>query len=252
MKTRTFWGAPITVPLPAGADIYLTGGKTHSSERRLTKYLLLHLTTSAQVIDIGAHIGFYSMLAAEIASNGKVFAIEPASGSFKLLRKNVAPLDNCVPLNIAISEASKPVRFYEYDVLHSEYNTLEAEQFQNEEWHVASNVNSKLIQSDSLDDFCEENRIKPDFIKIDVEGGELKVLEGGRNILSRHNSTIVIEFVCAARKNINHIKAEKLLISLRYSSFVINELGELATVVDVERYLQNSKLESDNIVFKKV
>jgi len=64
-KTKLFFGKKITVTLPAGSDIYLTGGKAHDSEIRLTKFILKNLAQDDVFIDVGAHFGFFTRLASE-------------------------------------------------------------------------------------------------------------------------------------------------------------------------------------------
>src|SRR5690606_12974270 len=73
-KARTFFGNDMQVLLPAATDIYLTGGKTHSSEIRLARFMINRLKPGDVYVDIGAHFGFFTLLAsALVGDKGKVY-----------------------------------------------------------------------------------------------------------------------------------------------------------------------------------
>jgi hypothetical protein len=63
IKVNTFFDRHMLIRFPAGTDIYLTGGKTDDAELRLTRFLFSELGPGDQFIDIGAHFGYYSLLA---------------------------------------------------------------------------------------------------------------------------------------------------------------------------------------------
>jgi hypothetical protein len=74
--TKTFWGDSIRVVLPASTDIYLSGGKTHSSELRLTKYLINNIQETDTVLDIGAHVGYFTLLISTLAKKAKCMRLK--------------------------------------------------------------------------------------------------------------------------------------------------------------------------------
>src|SRR5690606_1029921 len=65
MTTDIFSGGQMRIALPASTDIYLTGGKSHDSEIRLARLMMQELTAESVYIDIGAHYGYFSIIAAE-------------------------------------------------------------------------------------------------------------------------------------------------------------------------------------------
>jgi hypothetical protein len=88
-KIKTFFGIYMTTALPSGTDVLLNRIKSHDSEIRLSKFLTRHLCKGQTFIDIGAHHGYYSLLAAAlVGKEGKVFAIEASKKSFELLQYN--------------------------------------------------------------------------------------------------------------------------------------------------------------------
>ena len=65
-NVKTFWGDNIQVLLPSSMDIYLIGGKTHNSEIRLAKFYINNLLENDDTLDIGSHIGYFSLLSSFI------------------------------------------------------------------------------------------------------------------------------------------------------------------------------------------
>lgn len=151
--------------------------------------------------------------------------------------------------NKAVSFDKNPVKFYEFDNLHSEYNSLEVSQFEKEAWFQAAQPICTEVAATSIDDFCVEKSISPDMIKIDVEGFEYEVLKGGIQTLSHHKPIIIMEYLEAKRKNEPHKKAHTFLNQLGYKAHTIDANGFIQKVEDIETYLNVNKLESDNIVF---
>lgn len=60
-------------------------------------------------------------------------------------------------------------------------------------WRDRHDVVTRIVPQVTLDAFAEERRIVPDLVKIDVEGGEIAVLEGARNLLDRARPLVVLE-----------------------------------------------------------
>ncbi|MDX1408835.1 MAG: FkbM family methyltransferase, partial [Saprospiraceae bacterium] len=90
-RSHTFFGDPMVLPLPSGLDIYLTGLKSHDSEIRLTRFLVQWTKPGMCVLDVGAHVGYYTLLMARcVGSEGTVTAFEPAYSSYSFLARNCA------------------------------------------------------------------------------------------------------------------------------------------------------------------
>ena len=81
-QVNTFFGVPMQVVLPAGTDLYLTGGKTHDSEIRLARLLLETLRPGDDFVDVGAHFGYFALLAAQLVGpTGRVRAYEASAST---------------------------------------------------------------------------------------------------------------------------------------------------------------------------
>lgn len=250
--SKTFFNADMNILLPSSTDIYLAGGKSHDSEIRLAKFLIKNLNTNDTFIDVGAHYGYFSLLASTLVGvKGKIIAFEAAPATFRILEKNKSKTNNVQTYNFAVSDTNNEVLFFEFPNLYSEYNTLDANQFENQKWFDKSKAKKLKIKAVTLDEFLLQKNYRPKIIKIDVEGAEFKVLNGANKYLQHNSPIIVMEYLSDTRGNKSHIRAERFLKSLGFSACLINNQGAPKTVNDIGRYFKINKIESDNIVFVK-
>ncbi len=247
---RTFFGAPMRLLLPAGTDIYLTGAKTHPSEIRLARFLIQRLREGDVFIDVGAHYGYFSLLAsALVGSSGRVVAFEAAPATFPVLKTNIREAANVSAHHLALSDRDALLTFYEFPNLYSEYNTFDITQFEGEKWFARYPPEAVKIPAVRLDTFLAEMGLCPTVLKIDVEGAEDKVVQGAQNSLANHAPVVVVEYVSQQRGHAAHQRAEELLRALGYQSFRIDETGALQVLDNIANYLAENHLDSDNIVF---
>lgn len=144
------------------------------------------------VLDIGANLGYYTLIFARlVGSKGTVYSFEPEPYNFSLLKKNVDinGYKNVRLENAAISNKNGNTRLYlakEHTGMHRIYPSR---------WVSKNYAEVKMIRLDDYfkDDFLK-NRIS--FIKIDVEGSELSVLQGMQSLLDNNKEVkIMLEFV---------------------------------------------------------
>lgn len=248
-NTRTFWKRKFRVALPAATDIYLTGGKTHDSEIRLTKFLINNIEPEWISFDIGAHYGFYALLLADLSPQGRVYAFEPAPANFKLLKKNTVKAPNILLNNTAVSDITGELKFYEFPALYSEYNTIDQTQYADAKWFKKNKGREIITQSVELDSFCANAGVVPRFIKIDVEGAEHKVLSGGEHVLTSNPVYLSIEFLADSNSDDNYSKATSFLTSRGYRIYAIDQRGFLKQIYNIPEYMKEKNLDSDNIIF---
>ena len=55
-------------------------------------------------------------------------------------------------------------------------------------------IRTKKVESVSVDSFCQENNVKPDLIKVDIEGGEIKMLEGAKEVIKKFKPIIFLSY----------------------------------------------------------
>lgn len=251
-SAKLFYGKDMIAYLPASTDIYLTGGKSHPSEIRLAKFLISCLEKGDHFLDIGAHYGYFSLLASQlVGTEGRVVSYEPSSLTFTLLQENAQVEKNISVYNEAVSDHIGRISFYEFPNLYSEYNAADIEQFNKEDWYGDFKPREVKVSCTTLDSITAGGAFNPRLIKIDVEGGENKVVSGGIDFLKNNSPRLILEFLSAQRGNAEHQKALNQLRGLGYISHIISGSGGLEIVQDIDSYLDSKHLESDNIVFVK-
>jgi methyltransferase, FkbM family len=252
VSTIPFFNQKMKIALPASSDIYLTGGKSHSSEIRLAKFLIQYLNENAHFLDIGAHVGYFTLLASiVVGKDGRVVAFEPSEKSFKLLLSNTSIFQQITVYQKVVSSSSSPITFYEFPTLYSEYNTSDIHPHEHEDWFKRTKYKKVEVAAETLDEFLIHHSFQPAFIKIDVEGAEYDVVLGGKQFFTLYSPTIMMEYVEPKRDNHSHKQARDLLYELGYQSFLILDDGSIKTITDIDSYLEKNHLESDNIVFRK-
>ncbi len=247
-----FFGTRMKTILPSGTDIILNGIKSHDSEIRLSKFLVLHLKENDTFIDVGAHYGYYSLLASAIVgSHGKVLSIEPSSTSFNLLKENTAAFDHIKIFHAAASNQKGEFILYEYPGPYAEYNTTIKDTYRNEKWAEKMKPMETKINSLVMDDLFIQENIENAFIKIDVEGGETNVIKGMTRFLSEKSLVVIMEYLLPKNNQSPHALATDQLNALGYHPYSINYEGTLVPVGDIPGYLHLKRMDSDNIVFIK-
>lgn len=249
---NTFFGQPMRVALPAGTDIYLLGGKTHDSEIRLARFMIHQLKAGDTFVDVGAHFGYFSLLAAQlVGSEGQVQAIEAARSNHAIALHNLGALPQCHLFHRAANATGEAVQFHEFDALHSEYNSIHAEQFEGEAWFQQQAHRQYSVPGLRLADLLDQMPRPPRMIKIDVEGAEKEVVAGAQPFLQKQRSTVVMEYLNEERGNHSHRAAYEQMLKLGYRCHAIGPDGQLTWVEAPELYLRKHDIDSDNFVFQE-
>lgn len=133
-----------------------------------------HVKNWRLAIDVGAHVGFWTRDMAERFD--AVFAFEPAEDTFACLKKNTRDLDNVMCSNSAVGDEKG------YCVVCSDKRTNTGSTFIRKASEGVS-----MITLDGLKfPFC-------DFLKVDVEGFELQVLQGAEKLIEEHEPVVIME-----------------------------------------------------------
>jgi FkbM family methyltransferase len=130
--------------------------------------------------DIGANVGFYSLLASKLVGSGKVFAFEPALRNLSYLRKHLAlnRVTNVEVLAIAVSNRNGISSF-----------EIEETGFMG---HL-SGEGSITVPTATLDSLVDEGKVcPPDCVKMDIEGAELLALHGGSRTFQRFRPVLFL------------------------------------------------------------
>jgi FkbM family methyltransferase len=154
----TWW-----LPQGGGKVLRILSG-TYEPEQ--TRHFRELLRPGMTVLDVGAHVGYYTLLSARlVGSRGKVVAFEPNPRNCAFLRQHVAAngLENVTVEQSAVADRNGRMRF--------DFGTGTGTGRLTPEGEID-------VSSVRLDDYCAARGIVPGAIKIDVEGAELDVLRG--------------------------------------------------------------------------
>lgn len=191
-----------------------------------------HLKKGDVFFDIGANIGVYTIYAALRCPAARVISVEPEYANLHLLRDNIlenALGDRVEIFSIALSDRSGLSGLHIHDMtpgsaLHTESRTplKTTRTRQRIEWREG-------IFAYSLDDFCAEMGARPNCIKIDIDGTEDKVLQGGMKTLAAPSlRTVMIEI---ARDTEIYAACERFLIGAGLRREWYDPLGKNANEV---------------------
>ncbi len=250
VRTKTFFNYPITIH-SFEYCLWITGC-LGGTEVGLQKYMIKSLPKGGVFFDIGAHHGFYSLLAHFLTEESKtqIHAFEPTDTHFAITQKNLSPYDNMYASKLAVCENSGKRSFY---MTMGAGSTIEKDFFKDVASVDLSEFKNIEVSCTTLDEYCLKQGVTPTFIKIDVEGAESEVLKGGIKTIQASYPTIAMEIWSKPHNNKNHIDAAKLLIDLGYLMYKIGNDGELQ-LIDFNQLMTLLDIphSSDNYLFKKV
>jgi FkbM family methyltransferase len=146
---------------------------------------------SVVTLDIGAHVGFYSILAALANPGGRVYAFEPVRGTFERLRRNLAlnELSSVTPLCVAAGREAGTARI----VSAGEYLPMSAT-LAGEPTHGLATLVEASVPVVTVDALVADREIpRVDLVKIDTETTEPDVLAGMARTLERDRPDVICE-----------------------------------------------------------
>lgn len=264
-EVGTFFGDRMGIVVPSWyGEVYCYGATVDAdAEVRLNKLLLRELAEGAVFFDVGACLGYYSLLASKLVGpKGKVRTFEPSPSLLPLLRRNVGGKPNVQVVDKAMSKASGTTQFHIAPLPFIGTSSLRAD------WQTGLAANGQrrktelvTVETVSLDDYCYATGVFPDIIKLDVEGVEDDVLIGSDRLLRDKAPLLVLEVFMPLIESDR--KALQILRGLGYEPYAIQEDGRLKalTYEALEPYLaelkaryrviQDSINDFDNMVFKR-
>lgn len=167
----------------------------------------LDLKTNAVIWDLGAHFGYYSLIFARLAPQGKVYAFEPDPKSFKKLHYHlkINQTKNVQALRLAVGAKNRSAFLEQKKGAGESTNKI-----------AAQGLPIKMVKLDSL---VRQKKIKkPDLIKIDIEGYGAEAILGGLKTIKKYKPALIFSF-----HNYQEIKkSQKILSPLGYKAISAN------------------------------
>ena len=172
------------VPLPTGDRITLPPGCPNTYtylaglyEPELTRWWIHHLRKGMVVVDVGAYVGYYSIMASTLVGpTGEVISIEPSEDCYRYLVRNAASRKNIIPLQVAIASTPGWARLVGDHPISGRGAAVPAE-----DGHIPCMP---------LDSLLAGRRV--DMVKLDIEGGEPLALQGMEQTVATNPHIILI------------------------------------------------------------
>jgi FkbM family methyltransferase len=166
-KTLKIFGKEITLTLRNEGDYSIAGELFLEHQYRFCDEVIKRAQDA--IIDIGGHLGFFSLYAGLLNSKVPIFAFEPHEGNYALLKENLSQnhIKNVTPKQLAVSNAvgQSELHISAEDLNHSMKRAIEP------------TGQIQKVQTTTLARIFEKNRLaKADLIKIDCEGSEFDIL----------------------------------------------------------------------------
>ena len=159
-------------------------------EEGTTRLLRQIIKPGMAVIDAGAHVGYYTLLAArQVGPTGRVYAFEPEPANYDLLLRNIQRNEytNIVAVNAALSRGVGQATLYLTGLDNGRHSLFR---------HGLPQQGSVIVEITTLDAFLEsEGGTRVDLVKVDVEGSEADVLKGMEQLLRKPGELkLILEF----------------------------------------------------------
>ena len=136
------------------------------------------------IIDVGAHIGLFTLYASQFCNEGKIYSYEPVKENYELLLENVKSnnLQQVRPFNLAVSDSNDSVKLYLNDdeAGHSIFS-------QSSQSTTVNSISLKKVFDDNHIEFCN-------FLKLDCEGAEYEIIKNIPVEYLKKISKIIIEY----------------------------------------------------------
>lgn len=160
---------------------FLAGPTTHKEIMMLRRFVDRFVPRGAICLDVGANVGDTAILFARSARH--VYAFEPNPELFERFTSITQAYGNITLVPYAVSDRRQTVPLH----LSGADITATASSL--------DRVTDRSVDIDcvTLDEWCAENQVAPEFVKIDVEGHDVAVVKGASNLIARYRPTMVME-----------------------------------------------------------
>jgi FkbM family methyltransferase len=187
-----------------------------------------HLQPGDTCVDVGGHLGYYSMLMARLVGpGGRVITFEPVQENLAVLQENIAMnhMENVRLVNTALGRHSGTMT-----LIRSEAETMSATP-SIRAYAVEGAQKQVEVKVDTLDEFFDREGCKPKLIKVDVEGAEIEVLLGASKTLANSRPIVMVEI--HGWGDASNREILDLFSSLHYSVSVAGTRGHEAFCVAI-------------------
>jgi FkbM family methyltransferase len=169
-------------------------------------YINASILKGQTVFDIGAHkAGYLYAMLRLTGDQGQIFAFEPQRSLYDYISKlkRLFAWANVTVEHLALSDSSSTATLYIPHNNVAKGSSPGATIVEHKERNDFTQT--EKVQTETLDSYCKRKNIKPDFLKIDVEGNELPIFKGGIETLKAYKPKIMVEIEA------RHVGRERVL-----------------------------------------
>lgn len=242
-KAKTFWNDEMTIIVPESVSFHIY--RYNFYEEGLTRMLLEFLKNGMVFIDVGAHFGYFTLLASRIVGdNGQVHSFEPTPSTFEILRENTQKRSNIYINNMAVFSKRTKMKLNDYGILYSASNSLYNPRLKTDIVKKLKHTRYDICTT-SIDEYVRCKNINPHFIKIDAESSEYEILKGMKKTIQDFHPIISIEVGDYEVEGIPRSKELNLyLMDYGYEPYVYNVSEE-----KIIKHKLKERYTYDNILF---
>ena len=176
-------------------------------DQNMLPIVLSHIPVGGVVIDVGAFIGDHTIAYLnKVRENGMVYAFEPYINAFECLKFNLKNYKNLNAFNYALGNSE-------------DYISMEIVETNDGMNFIKQGNDIRITRLDTI----SQNFTKLDFIKIDCEGYELDVLQGGQRTIQKYKPKMLIE-INEMTLNRNNVKREDIYEWLDVAGYVYHNI----------------------------
>jgi FkbM family methyltransferase len=214
-------------------DLYVSSGCFNNTyEPNETSYFISRLNSGDTVLDIGANIGWFTLVAAKHTGKmGRIHSFEPRPETARMLKRTIS--DNHLRNQVTVWEYALSNSWGKVDLVWRKDTRNPGHSYvRGNSTEAVGNYDSTSVTAAPLDELLPD--IAPDVIKIDIEGAEPLAIEGARNAILRKRPAILSELFPEQLERVCGMSAAQYIDQLArmgYSCFSI-ERGVPAKKLD--------------------
>ena len=219
-----------------------------------SKLLIKNIKEGDIVIDVGANIGYYTLLfAKKVGENGKVYAFEPDPVSFAILEKNIKDnkFRNVEAFNIALSDKRESLPLFISSENLGDHRLYDDHKIKRKKTTVKTNTLDVFFTGKEF----EKNKVS--LIKIDTQGYESFVIKGAQELIKNQKPTLFFEYwVYGYKQSRGNYKDMITFLEEQYGTLTfIDEENEMTFIVNKD-FINNYCLQLNgylhcNLICKK-
>lgn len=174
-----------------------------------TDYLYKFLSVDEVCFDIGANIGYYVNVESQCCKEGEIYAFEPVSDTFKILKKN-------------LPHRARAYKIAMGDFIGNAFINVDSNRNLSTITKNSRSEGKELIQCITLDSWIENRYIIPTFIRMDTEGFEVNILRGAKNLI--HSNIPLKLFIETHPTLAGKVPTEDMIDDLLNNGFKIRKI----------------------------